>query len=286
MDNPSQETTPEKVHILAGRLVFAFQKLEHLMKRLPLMIRFEGWGSEFQATLAKRRQVLSMTTLGGAVTSLEEAMQPPRSAEDIEDELLLRKDIYIGFHISPDGFLDESELAMLRDLVQERNWFVHQSLPADQPDGPASLADLSVRLENLLDRVTECVRLLRVKAENILHARGILAKILQEYPGLVCPVSAADEVACKLVNIAGEYGDSEGWIPLSRAGHILNTELPDARKESQEHLKAANLSELIRKLGCLEYRPASPGREAAYRLKHVAVTPGPQVAPPPDQLRG
>ena len=281
MGEPPTETDPEKLHILAGRLVFAFQKLEHLMKSLPPLIRAEGWASEFQSTLARRKEVLSRTTLGGTVTSLQEAIQPPPSAEDIENEVLLRKDSYLGFHVSPDGFLDESELAMLQDLVKERNWFVHGSLLADQPDGPTSLADLSARLENLHDRVTECVRLFRAKAETILHARGILAKILQEYPGLLCPTTAADEVACKLVNIAGEHGDVEGWTPLSRADHILNTELPDARKESQEKLGAATLSELISKLGCFEQRPASPGRAAAYRLKHVADTPAPPVASRP-----
>jgi hypothetical protein len=151
-------------------------------------------------------------------------------------------------------------------------------LLANQPDGPTSLADLSARLEKLLVRVKECVHHFRGKEETIVHARRILFNIVKEYPGLLFPAGATDEVACKLVNIAGEHGDSEGWTPLSRAGHILNAEMPDARKESQEHLEAATLSELISKLGCFEHRQASPGREAAYRVKHVADTPVSQIA--------
>jgi hypothetical protein len=267
---PPTETTPEQLHLLAGRLVFAFQKLEHLMKSLPLMIRAEGWASEFQSTLDKRREVLSKITMGGAVASLEEAMQPQPSTEDIEEELLLRNDMHIGFYVSPDGFLDEPELAMLRDLVQERNWFVHKSLLANQPDGPTSLADLSARLEKLLVRVKECVRLFRAKAETILHARGTLLNIAKEYPGLLFPVTAADELACKLVNIAGEHGDVEGWTPLSKAEQILNSEMPDLRKESAVHLEASTLSEHIRKLGIFELRPVGPGCHACYRIKPLS----------------
>jgi hypothetical protein len=267
---PPTETTPEQLHLLAGRLVFAFQKLELVLKGLSPLIRQESWVSELQAKLAKQEVKLARSTLGGVIASLADAMTPPTPPEEIGDKPSSR-DMHIGFHVSFDTMIDDPELVKLGELVAERNWFVHHCLVTDRPVDATSRTALAVKLEALLFRVEERVRYFLERYKIIREGTQNLLRLLKENPDWLDHGKFFDQqVAAKLAEIAGELGDSEGWTPLSRAEQILNSEMPDLRKESAVHLEASTLSEHIRKLGIFELRPVGPGCHACYRIKPLS----------------
>ena len=276
MDDSPSPTALDGLHTLAGRLLFAFQELEHVLKRLPCLIRSEGWASEFQETLAKRQDVLSTTTLGGVITVLEAAMEPP-SIDDLD--VVTGNDAHVSYHVSFGNRLNESTIEQLRSLANERNWLIHHCLKDYRIDDSILCGKLVARLETLLAQVEERVRQLHGIEKLLLGAMGAMLQVEQQLQIFDPNTWTVQIVAQKLEEVANEHGDQDGWAPVGLAANFLKTEMRDQCRDAKQSLGARTLSKLITKFGFFELRPGAPGVEALYRKKPVDASLPQSVGP-------
>lgn len=142
----------DRVFWSVGRNLANFQSLEHSLKRLIPLMRFEGEVETLPALLARRGRALRKATLGRLLDEYR-MVYGPDDVEVSSSEDAPVHGMRIGVSMAGTRDLVERERREMRALLRERNRLVHTRLVACRLDDEMACESLANELDEQNRRI-------------------------------------------------------------------------------------------------------------------------------------
>jgi hypothetical protein len=241
--------TPERDEVLrrVGRNVVNFQMVEAMLKHLNANASVHGPASELFERIEAQRSAVYRKTMGElAGRMVTHVLQPPPGFGDPRED----SEHWVGFHIGVESdmqFIDKYDKEM-RALVDARNDLVHHFLPrwhaAVGGDTDAALAYLDTQR----DQTILMIERLKGWVKSMEEGRRQLAEFIASPEGvrqMELEFLQASRLVAMLGEISVKAARSDGWTPLSTAGHLIKRHAPEELDDLRKRYGHQNLKGIL-----------------------------------------
>lgn len=258
----------EQVLKLVGRNVILFQRLEASMKLLlnesdkVVVCGLNSSEVQYPRESAK-------STLGKLLGDIQ-TPKPVKDADVISVDDIPSDQIGIStrFQFPIELYFSKAELALLKELKEERNVLVHHFYDSWEPTSKESCLERVQYLTDLRLRVHGALDMLAGAADSLLESQAKVAQQITSRETLEAQF-VTSSIMSALVNIVDERSDEDGWVMLSEAGGLLRKRIPNDMDALKTKFGIRQLNHLIRSIDGLELgqRELQNGeKQYAYRV--------------------
>lgn len=243
------ERTPERDEVLRriGRNVMNFQLVEHLLKYLNANASVHGPASQLAERMEAKKSEFHRKTMGelaGSMAAL--VLQPPR--QDWVPDEVAEPWIGFGFTFESDArFIDEHNREM-RALVDARNDLIHHFLPRWNLSGAADIEAALAYLDAQRDDTFRMLDRLKGWVKSMEEGRRQLAAFMASPEGMrqmELEFLQASRLVAMLGEVSVKAARSDGWTPLSTAGHLIKRHAPEELDDLRKRYGHQNLKGIL-----------------------------------------